>query len=137
MRLSKEDYRQAVSCLKRYNYNCIKILNIRADIMSIGSPVIDGIPKAPYRISDSVYNSVIKLQEDVDLQKAIREYKAVEQAKQLVPKDSIYIFEEMYIKGKEKWEIIDDLHISEETYKRRKRNLIYAVDKEIKSLTQN
>ena len=28
MRLSKEEYREAKGCLKRYNYNCIKIMNI-------------------------------------------------------------------------------------------------------------
>ena len=76
MRLPKEDYNRAVGLLKRYNYNCIKILNIRADIMSIGAQNIDGMPKAPYTVSDNVLNSVIKLQEDEDLQEAINEYKA-------------------------------------------------------------
>lgn len=31
----------------------------------------------------------------------------------------------------------EDLHFSEETYKRRKRNLIYTVEKELKKLTLN
>lgn len=135
MRLNTDDYKRAVGCLKRYNYNCIKIINIRADIISIGSPAMDGMPKAPYRVSDTVFNSVIKLQEDEELQKAIKEYKAVVQAVELVSKDSKYIFEEMYVKGKDKWDIIDSLNTSEETYKRRKRDLIYAVDKELKKLT--
>lgn len=137
MRLSKEDYKKANDCLKRYNYNCINILNIRADIISIGSPATDGMPKAPYRISDSVFNSVIQLQEDKQLQKSISEYKAVIQALELVNADSKLIFEELYIKGKSKWEIINLMNTSEETYKRRKRDLIYAVEKEIKKLTQN
>ena len=55
MRLSKEDYKKAEGCLRRYNYNCITIMNIRADIMSVGIPSSDGMPKAPYNISDSVY----------------------------------------------------------------------------------
>jgi len=137
MRLNKDDYKRAVGCLKRYNYNCINILNIRADIISIGSSNFDGAPKAPYRVSDSVLNSVLKLQEDENLQKSIREYKAVLQAIELVSKDSKYIFEELYIKGREKWDIINSMNISEETYKRRKRDLIYAVDKELKNLTLN
>ena len=29
MRLENQEYRQAVNCLKRYNYNCIKIMSIR------------------------------------------------------------------------------------------------------------
>lgn len=135
MRLSKEDYNRAVGCLKRYNYNCINIINIRADIMSISVPENDGMPKAPYSISDSVYNQYIKLQEDKELQRSLREYKAVMQALQLSNKESKYIFEEEYRKDRNKWEIIEELHISEETYKRRKRALIYNVDKEIKKLT--
>ena len=136
MRLPKEEYKQANNCLKRYNYNCIMILNIRADIMSISGNGIDGMPKAPYSISDSVFNSVIQLQENQELQKALKEYKAVVQALQLVSKDSKYIFEQLYVKSKSKWEIINEINVSEETYKRRKRDLIYAVNGELKKLTQ-
>lgn len=136
MRLSKEDYNRAVGCLKRYNYNCINIVNIRADIMSISVPEADGMPKAPYNISDSVYNQYIRLQEDKELQRSLKEYKAVMQALQVVNKDSKYIFNQLYLRNKTKWEVIDKIHTSEETYKRRKRALIYAVDKELKKLTQ-
>lgn len=137
MRLSKEEYREAEGCLKRYNYNCITIMNIRTDIMTIGVPNNDGMPKAPYSISDSVYNQYIKLQEDKELQKSLKEYKAVRQALELVNKDCVYIFEKLYQKGENKWKIIEDLHFSEETYKRRKKCLIYTVEKELKKLTQN
>lgn len=133
MRLPKEDYNRAVGCLKRYNYNCITIMNIRADIMSVGIPTTDGMPKAPYNISDSVYNQYIKLQEDKELQKALKQYKVVRQALELVSKDSKYIFEELYIKSKTKWQIIDS-GMSERTFVRRKSELIYAVDKELKKL---
>lgn len=136
MRLNKDDYKRAEGCLRRYNYNCITIMNIRADIMSVGATNTDGMPKAPYNISDSVYNQYIKLQEDKELQKSLKEYKAVRQALELVNKDSVYIFEKLYLKGESKWKIIDDLHFSEETFKRRKRNLIYTVEKELKKLTQ-
>lgn len=132
-RLPKEDYQNAVGILKRYNYNCINILNIRADIMSLSIPNADGMPKAPYNISDSVYNQYIRLQEDTALQKSLKEYKAVVQALELVSKDSKYIFEELYQKSKTKWEIMDS-GMSERTYKRRKSELIYTVDKEIKKL---
>lgn len=135
MRLSKEDYNKAVGCLKRYNYNCINIINIRADIMSISIPGNDGMPKAPYNISDSVYNQYIRLQEDKELQRSLKEYKAVQNALTLISKDSIYIFEKLYREGEEKWNIIEKLHISEETFKRRKRELIYTVYEEIKKLT--
>ncbi len=136
MRLSREDYKKAEGYLKRYNYNCINILSIRNDIMSLSAVNLDGMPKAPYSISDSVFNSVIQLQENRELNKSINEYKIVARALQLVGEDSKTVFEELYRKGKSKWYIIDDiLKTSEETFKRRKRALIYAVDKEIKKLT--
>lgn len=131
MRLPNEEYKKATKCLKRYNYNCIKMLNIRTDIMSIGGINIDGLPKAKYNVSDNVLDSVIKLQEDENLQECIKEYKAVRQAIERVHKDSVYIFEELYRKGTSKWDIINELNVSEETYKRRKRELIYAVYEEI------
>jgi len=133
MRLPKEDYNRAVGCLKRYNYNCITIMNIRADIMSIGVPGNDGMPKAPYKISDSVYNQYIQLQEDKELQKALKEYKIVMQALELVSKDSKYIFEELYMKSKTKWQIIDS-GMSERTFERRKNELVYAVHKELRKI---
>lgn len=135
MRLSKEEYKKAEGCLKRYNYNCVTILNIRADIMSLSSAGIDGMPKAKYNISDSVSNSIIQLQENKYLQIALKECKAVEQALLLIDADSKYIFEQFYIKSRIKWDIIKDLNVSEETYKRRRRNLIYTVNTELKKLT--
>lgn len=134
MRLDKESYKIAEGCLRRYNYNCITIMNIRADIMSIGTPNTDGMPKAPYNISDSVYNQYIKLQEDKELQKALKEYKAVRQALELVNKDSRDIFENYYQKQKNKWETLDILGLSERTFLRRKKDLIYTVEKELKKL---
>lgn len=133
MRIDKEEYNKAVGCLKRYNYNCINIINIRADIMSIGSPSISGLPKAPYTVSDNVFNSVIKLQEDEQLQQSIKEYKAVVQALELVNSDSKYIFEELYVKSKIKWQILES-GMSERTFFRRKKELILAVNKELKKL---
>lgn len=99
-RLSKEDYREAVGCLKRYNYNCIKMMNMKYDIMSLSSPVLDGMPKAPYKISDSVLNSLIRIQENEELQKCIREYNIVVQALQLVDSITKEIFQEEYQKRK-------------------------------------
>ncbi len=131
MRLNKEDYNRAVGMLKRYNYNCIKILNLRTDIMSVSAINIDGMPKAPYSISDTVYNQYIKLQEDKELQKTLKEYKIVRQALELVNGDSKHIFEEAFVKSKTKWEIINN-GMSERTFERRKRELIYAVHEEFK-----
>lgn len=68
------------------------------DIMSIGSPSFDGMPKAPYTISDSVLNSVIRMQENKVLQQSIKEYKVVIQALELTDKITKEIFEEEYQK---------------------------------------
>ena len=132
MKLSREDYNRAVGYLKRYNYNCINIINIRADIMSISTPQNDGMPKPPYSISDTVYNQYIKLQEDKELQKSLKEYKVVVNALQLVDDISKEIFTEEFIKSNKKWKVIENLNISERTYERRKNELICTVDKEIK-----
>lgn len=130
-RLSKEDYREAVGYLKRYNYNCINIMNIKSDILSLSVAPVDGLPKAPYTVSDSVLNKVIRMEENESLQKSIREYKVVIKALSLVNEESRMLFNELYIKNKYKWDIIDLLGKSEETYKRRKRDLIYAVHREL------
>jgi len=133
-RLSKEDYREAVGMLKRYNYNCINIMNIQSDILSLSVAPADGMPKAPYSISDTVLNKVIRLEENESLQKSIKEYKIIIQALNLVNKDCKLLFEELYIKNKYKWDIIDEYGLSERTFVRRKSELINAVNKEINKL---
>ena len=135
-RLPKEDYRNAVGILKRYNYNCMNILNIRADIMNLSAPENTGMPKVPYNISDSVYNQYIRLQEDKELQKSLKEHKAVINTLQLIDDTSKDIFEEEFRKLNKKWQVINKLCISESTYERRKRELIYTAHKEIKKLTE-
>lgn len=70
------------------------------DIISIGSPNYDGMPKAPYTISDSVLNSVIQMQENKELQQSIKEYQIVVQALELTDKITKEIFEEEYQKRK-------------------------------------
>ena len=133
MKLENKEYRQAVNCLKRYNYNCIKIMSIREDIMSISGMNIDGMPKPKYSKSDLVLNSVIQLQEDEDLKRAIKEVKAVQMALQLVDEDCKDIFEKIYIQSKSKWELINN-GMSERTYFRKKTDLITQVNKEFKKL---
>lgn len=135
MRIDREDYKEAVNCLKRYNYNCINIINIKTDILSLSINPVDGMPKAPYIVGDTTLNKIIKLEDNKELQRSIKEYNVVNQALAIVDKMSKEIFEEEFRKGKYKWEVIEQLKTSEETYKRRKRSLIYAVNKEIKKLT--
>lgn len=130
-RLSKEDYNRAKGCLKRYNYNCINIINIQSDILSLSIAPMDGLPKAPYSVGDTTLNKVIQLQENEQLQQSIKEYKAVIQALQLVDNDCKIIFEKEFRESQYKWDVIDKLNKSEETYKRRKRELIYAVHNEL------
>lgn len=131
MRLPKEDYREAVGCLKRYNYNCINIINIQSDILSLSIAPISDMPRVPYGVGDTTLKKVMQLESNEDLQKAIKEYKAVVQALQLVNEDSKLIFDEEYRKGKVKWQILNS-GMSERTYERRKKDLIYQVHKELR-----
>lgn len=130
-RLSNEDYNEAVGILKRYNYNCLNIVIIPQDIIGIRAAVSDGQPKAPYSVSDPVFNTTVKLEENELLNKSMREYKIVERAKAILNNKEIdYIFENLFRLERNKWDIIEEMHISEETFKRRKRALIYAVHNE-------
>lgn len=131
MRLSKEDYNEAVGILKRYNYNCLNIIIIPKDIIGVKATINDGQPKAPYSTSDPVFNTVVEIEENELLNKSLKEYKIVMQAKAYLNNKEIdYIFENLYRLNRNKWSIIEELNISEETYKRRKRALIYAVHNE-------
>ena len=131
MRLDKDSYKKAEGCLKRYNYNYLRIIELREDIMSIGSTNYDGMPKAPYNISDAVYNTYKRLCEDKELNYILDEYKAVERAIALVGEDCKKIFQIFYQKNKSKWLTIDELNLSEATFKRRKQELIYRVNDEL------
>ncbi len=95
-KLSREEYKEAAGCLKRYNYNCVSILTMRLDLMSISSPSINGLPRAPYNVTDSVYNTVVKLQEDKKINKALNEWKAVKKALELTDKVTKDIFKKEY-----------------------------------------
>lgn len=134
MRLSKEEYREAEECLKKYNYNCITVIDLREDIMSISSAPCDGLPKAPYLISDSVFNAYMRLQEDKELKKTLKQLKAVENAKHCVRIECLKLFENFYRQRKTKWETMDIVPLSQRTFERRKKDLIYAVAKELKKL---
>ena len=134
MRLSKEDYNNAVGCLKRYDYNCINILNIKSDIYSIETANNDGQPKPKYNKTDTVLAKIIQVEENEVIQKAIKEYKAVRNALLLVNKDCNYIFEKCFREQKSKWEVMSQYGMSERTFFRRKRELIHTVNKELKKL---
>jgi hypothetical protein len=128
MRLSKEEYRKAKDCLKRYSYNCVNILSTPNDIIGISGMNLDGMPHGKGGTNDIVANTVIKLEENKSYQRSIREYNIVRKALELVGEDTKYIFEHLYEKkNMGKWQIINNLNISEETYKRRYRELVYSV----------
>lgn len=133
MRLNKEDYNRALGVLKRYNYNCINIISINNDIVSIGAANYNGSTTSKNSIVDTTLNKVIQLEENKELRESIKEYKIVQKAISLISVDSQYIFEELYVKGKNKWDIVNS-GMSERTFGRRKSELIYAVSQEIKKM---
>ena len=105
--------------------------------MTLSAVNIDGLPKAPYSISDTVFNSVIQLQENKELNRSIHEYKIVAQMLQLVSEDSKIVFKELYQKNKSKWDIMNENGLSERTFARRKSELINTIHKEINKIGIN
>lgn len=130
MRLKKEEYDIAKKCLIHYKYNLKKLKDIRDDIIDIGSPKLDGLPKAKYSNSNTVLATIIKLENDKELQKVYIEYNAVNQALDLINKDCEDLFKLYYYDRKSKYDVIETLNISKRTYERRKKELIYAVFRE-------
>ena len=56
----------------------------------------------------------------------------------LISDESLYVLEHLYIKrDMNKWEIIDNLHRSEETYKRRHKELVDAIHNELELLNND
>ena len=87
MKLSKEEYDQAVNHLKRYNRNLAN--NEKKELNIVNSALL------------------------------------------VVNDDTKKIFEMLYKEKINRWDIMDELHISESTFKRRKQELINAVHDEI------
>lgn len=58
--------------------------------------------------------------------------KKIEHVMLLLNHESVTIFQELYRNKRSKWAIMEELHISEATYKRRKQELVYAVHNEFK-----
>lgn len=86
------------------------------------------MPHSKYSISDVVANSVIRLDEDKNIQASYEEYGAIQRALELVDSDTKAIFTHLYEKkDMNKYEIMDDIHISEDTFKNKHRKLVYAV----------
>ena len=134
MRLSNNEYKEAVKCLKNYNYIIKKIESIRKEIIGISAAENDGTPKAKYNISDTVYNQCMQLQENKELQSLLRKRNAVDLALELVDDDCKYIFKHFYENKETKWDIIQNINLSERTFGRRKQSLIYAVNDELKKM---
>jgi hypothetical protein len=133
MRLPKDEYKTAKKYLLKYKYHCKNIESISNDLIGISGMKLDGMPHAKGGISDIVGTTVIAINENPSYKKSAKACDIVDRALELVGEDSRYIFEHLYnLKDMKKWQIIDNLCISEETYKRRYRNLVYAVHEVLK-----
>lgn len=133
MRIDKNEYNYAKRCLKRFNFNKLNILMRRADITSLSAVKIDGLPKGKNNISDMVGMTAIRLEEDKELNKSLKEYKAVLLAREIIDEDSKYILDHIYdMKDMNKWDVISERPMSEGSYKRKHSNLIYEVLNQLK-----
>lgn len=137
MRIDKNEYRYAKRCLKRFNYNKLNILMRRTDLMSLSAVGIDGLPKGKNKISDIVGQTVVRIEEDKELNKSIKEYKAVLLAREIIDDDCKYILDHIYdMKDMNKWDVIysEERPMSQRTFERKHSSLIYAVKKQLKKL---
>lgn len=134
MRLNNEDYREAEGCLIYYNYNCAAILSVENNMSYLKATRYDGMPKAPYNISNPVERLVIQKEDNEEYKRALKKYKAVEMAKLRMNDECLNIFELFYRKKKNKWRVMYELGLSERTFLRRKRDLIYMVYEELKKM---
>lgn len=94
------------------------------------------------KLDKGEYNNALKCLQKYDynyknINKCKNEYNAVEQAKLLLNNDCIYIFEEVFRKKRNKWDVMDELGMSEPTYKRRRQLLIYTVNDELKKIKED
>ena len=136
MRLDKEEYKYAKRCLKRFNYNKLNILMRRTDLMSLSAVNIDGQPKGKNKISDIVGQTIVRIEEDKELNKSIKEYKAVLLAREMIDEDSKYILDHIYdMQDMNKWDIVysEERPMSEITFKRKHSKLVYAVLEQLKN----
>ena len=122
MKLSKENYNKAIGVLKRYNYNCINIKE--ANLYSVEAINYDFVPSKTNKINNIVLNKIIEKEDNVELRKSIEEYNIVQKVLSLISKESEKIFEEEFVKKNNKWKVIENLNLTESTYKRRKKELI-------------
>ena len=89
------------------------------------------------RLSKEKYNIAILMLKKYNYNKInkSREAEIVEKALLLVDNDSNYIFKEEFCKKRNKWDIMLELGLSDSTYKRRRKEIIYAVNNELSKLS--
>ena len=102
--------------------------------MSISIPEHNGMPKASNHIADPVYHKYIQLEENKDLQKSLKEYKIVANTMELLNEECKKICNQYFILQRNKWDIMEELGLSERTFLRRKKEIIYTTDRERKKM---
>lgn len=91
------------------------------------------------RLSKENYNSTILMLKryDYNKEKDNEDYRIIERVKLLLEPKSRYIFEEEFRKKRNKWDIAYELCISERSYQRLRKELIYKTFQEIKNIKAN
>lgn len=89
------------------------------------------------RLSKEKYDTAILMLKKYNYNKInkSREAEIVEKALLLVDNDSNHIFIEEFCKKRNKWDIMIELGLSDSTYKRRRKEIIYAVNNELSKLS--
>lgn len=84
------------------------------------------------RINLQDYNRAVELLKKYKSNDILFEKILVENALKHVSNNAKYVFDQIYLKEKNKYQIITSGKLSERTFERRKQELIYAVHHEIK-----
>lgn len=84
------------------------------------------------RLNLQDYNRAVELLKKYKSNDILFEKILVENALKHVSNNAKYVFDQIYLKEKNKYQIITSGKLSERTFERRKQELIYAVHHEIK-----
>ena len=111
-----------------YNYEYYKneLEQIRGDILSLNIPVIDGMPKGG-QLNKPTEQNAMELSTSVSVISLEKTISAIEWSLRSLTEEHRVIFDEIYNKGRKDYYALSyDLHISFETLRRRKNELIIA-----------
>lgn len=136
MRLDSRVYRYIEYELYHYEQYKRDIKRERERILEGSPPPPDGMPKGG-KEGKPTEEKAVRLSSSASIAAMERVVEAVDMALRILPETGAALFRLWYVKGrKDRYAVCDQLHISEATFTRYKRQLIETVAKEL-GMTKN